>query len=137
MKGQRYFEVNAKCGHVGQGKCIYILFAVAAANGKEAAAKVRRYPRVKHHHEDAIRYVKEINFEAYIALADENGADPYLHCKNVQEQRKSKAVVGRVEVDPLLAERLKPVKKTNAAAYRYRKAQLRKMADIKEMRDAA
>lgn len=137
MKDQKYFEVNAKCGHVGQGKCIYISFAVPAQNKKEAAAKVRNFPRVKHNHKDAIRYVKEICFEAYIVLADENGADPYLNCKNIQEQRKSNAVDGRIEVDASLAQRYQPVKKTNASEYRYRKAQLRKRADIREMMEAA
>ena len=32
--------------------------------------------------------VKEISFEEFIAIKAANDADPYLHCKNVQEQRK-------------------------------------------------
>ena len=78
----RYYKVIAKCGHVGKGKCVLVSFACAAENGKEAAAKVRAYARVKHHHKDAIRNVREIKFEAYIKLRAENDADPYLHCKN-------------------------------------------------------
>ena len=84
----KYFEVIAKCGHVGKNKCIFITFACAAENGKEAAAKVRLYKRVKHDHKDAIRDVQEITFEEYMKLRSENDADPYLHCKNPQEQRK-------------------------------------------------
>ena len=36
---KRYFKVEAKCGHVGQGKCIWITFATTGENGKEAARK--------------------------------------------------------------------------------------------------
>jgi hypothetical protein len=43
---------------------------------------------VKHDHKDAIGSVKEISFEEFIAIKAANDADPYLHCKNVQEQRK-------------------------------------------------
>ena len=85
---KRYFKVEAKCGHVGHGKCIWITFATAADNGKEAARKVRDFKRVKHDHKDAIGSVKEISFEEFIAIKAANDADPYLHCKNVQEQRK-------------------------------------------------
>ena len=85
---KRYFKVEAKCGHVGHGKCIWITFAIAADNGKEAARKVRDFKRVKHDHKDAIGSVKEISFEEFIAIKAANDADPYLHCKNIQEQRK-------------------------------------------------
>ena len=95
----KYFEVIAKCGHVGKNKCIFITFACAAENGKEAAAKVRLYKRVKHDHKDAIRDVQEITFEEYMKLRSENNADPYLHCKNPQEQRKIPDFDSRVVPD--------------------------------------
>ena len=85
---KKYFKVEAKCGHVGHGKCIWITFATTADNGKEAAKKVRDFKRVKHGHKDAIRTVKEIEFEEFIEIQARNSIDPYLHCKNVQEQRK-------------------------------------------------
>ena len=84
----KYFKVEAKCGHVGRGKCILITFATMAENGKEAAAKVRNIPRVKHGHKDAIRSVKKIEFEEFVEIEARNSIDPYLHCKNIQEQRK-------------------------------------------------
>lgn len=84
----KYYEVTAKCGHVGKNNCIFITFACVAESGKEAAAKVRLYKRVKHDHKDAIRNVNEITFEEFMELKAENDADPYLHCKNSQEQRK-------------------------------------------------
>ena len=95
----KYFEVIAKCGHVGKNKCIFITFACAAENGKEAAAKVSLYKRVKHDHKDAIRDVQEITFEEYMKLRSENDADPYLHCKNPQEQRKIPDFDSRVVPD--------------------------------------
>ena len=49
---------------------------------------MRDFKRVKHDHKDAIGSVKEISFEEFIAIKAANDADPYLHCKNVQEQRK-------------------------------------------------
>ena len=85
---KRYFKVEAKCGHVGRDKCIWIIFATVADSRKEAARKVRDFKRVKHSHKDAIRSVQEISFEEFIAIKAANDADPYLHCKNVQEQRK-------------------------------------------------
>ena len=85
---KRYFKVEAKCGHVGRGKCIWITFATTADNGKEAARKVRDFKRVKHDHKDAIKSVKEIDFEEFMEIMSKNSIDPYLHCKNVQEQRK-------------------------------------------------
>lgn len=84
----RYFEVEAKCGHVGKMNCIFIQFAVAAKDGKEAAAKARQIPRVKHGHKDAIKYVKEITFEEYRVLRVKNEADPYLKCKCKREQNQ-------------------------------------------------
>lgn len=104
-----YFAVEAKCGHVGKDKCIFIWFAVKAENGKEAAAKARGYKRVKHHHKDAIRQVREISFEEYIQLRTENANDPYLQCKNVQQQRELCNLEERIEADEyLLSKKDKP-----------------------------
>ena len=63
---KNYFEVIAKCGHVGRNKYIPIKFAVEAESGKDAAAMVRRFPRVKHNHKDAILDCKEIFYEEYL-----------------------------------------------------------------------
>ena len=95
----KYFEVIAKCGHVGKNKCIFITFACAAENGKEVAAKVRLYKRVKHDHKDAIRNVSEISFEDFVKLKAGNDADAYLHCKNPQEQRKIPGFDSRIVPD--------------------------------------
>lgn len=82
------YEVSAKCGHVGKNYYVDRVFAVKANDAKEAAAKVRLFPRVKHDHKDAIRYVHQIDTERYLELMEENKYDEFLHCKSVQEQRK-------------------------------------------------
>lgn len=43
----RFYEVEAKCGHVGLTNCVWIKFAVKAKTSKEAADAVKRYGRVK------------------------------------------------------------------------------------------
>ena len=83
---QKYFEVEAKCGHVGKTNCVWIRFAVVAESRKDAAKRARMFGRVKHDHPNAIGYVKEIDFESFMVLKAENDADPYLHCKSKREQ---------------------------------------------------
>ena len=51
---KNYYEVLAKCGHVGKKHYVPVKFAVIAEDGKEAAKMVRYFPRVKHNHKDAI-----------------------------------------------------------------------------------
>lgn len=83
----KMYKVCAKCGHVGRNHYVDKIFAVRANNGREAADRVRQMPRVKHHHKDAIRSVDEIAEEEYRLIIEENKADPYFSCRNIQEQR--------------------------------------------------
>ncbi len=80
------YKVVCKCGHVGRGNYVKIAFPVVAESKKEAAVIGRMIPRVKHHHKDAILSVVEITKEEYLMLEDMNKNDPYLKCKNIQEQ---------------------------------------------------
>lgn len=82
------YEVCAKCGHVGRNNYVDKIFAVVASNGKEAAAKVRNFPRVKHDHKYAIRYVESIDSARFAEIVSENHLDPFFLCRNVQEQRQ-------------------------------------------------
>ena len=82
------YEVCAKCGHVGRYNYVDKTFAVIASSGKEAAAIVRDYPRVKHNHKDAIRYVEPIDSTRYAEIIAANAQDPYFFCHSVQEQRR-------------------------------------------------
>lgn len=83
----KFYNVTAKCGHVGgNDKYIPISFEVAANSAQEAAAIARWIPRVKHHHKDAILSVDEITKEEYIELKETNDSDPYLKACSKQEQ---------------------------------------------------
>ncbi|WP_034449194.1 hypothetical protein [Butyrivibrio sp. AE2032] len=83
------FEVCAKCGHVGKNFYVDKIFVVRASSGKEAARVVRNFPRVKHHHKDAIRYVIRIDEARYWEVRRMNDMDPYFLCHSIQEQRQT------------------------------------------------
>lgn len=83
------YEVCAKCGHVGRNYYIDKVFVVRAETAKEAARIVRGFPRVKHHHKDAIRYVRKIDETRYWEVRKWNNIDPYFSCHNIQEQRRT------------------------------------------------
>ena len=87
-KLKNYYEVCAKCGHVGKNYYVEKTFAVEAENGKSAAEIVRGKPRVKHDHKDAIRFVKQIDKERFDIIQANIKMDPYFHCKNIQQQNK-------------------------------------------------
>ena len=86
IETKKYYEVIAKCGHVGRKKYIPVKFAVVAESGKEAAKKVRQFPRVKHNHKDAILNVRCITVEEFLEIKESNANDPYLKCHSRQEQ---------------------------------------------------
>ena len=92
------YKVTAKCGHVGKGHFVIKNFPVKACNGKEAAKVARNFPRVKHHHKDAIFRVVEISLEEYNDLILINNEDPYFHCTNIQEQRMYNEVIYSEEI---------------------------------------
>lgn len=78
----KYYEVIAKCGHVGKGNYIEKSFPIIAESAKDAAQKVLKYRKVKKHLKDAITSVKEINYDEYTILKKNNKDDLYLksHC---------------------------------------------------------
>ncbi|MDD6486522.1 MAG: hypothetical protein PUF61_06245 [Spirochaetales bacterium] len=83
----KYYEVHAKCGHVGRNNYYEGILYIWAENGKKAAAIARKMPRVKHDQKDAILSVTEIskfNYEQGLQ-AQKNSA--YWTSMNVQEQR--------------------------------------------------
>ena len=87
MMDKNYYEVIAKCGHVGKKYYIPIKFAVIAKDGKEAAKLARQFPRVKHNHKDAILNVNKIDYERYLEICEMNKNDPYLKCHSRKEQK--------------------------------------------------
>ena len=83
-----YYAVCVKCGHVGKNYYVDKILAIEAESGKEAAAAARDYPRVKHHHKDAVRSVRKISGEEYASILESNRRDPYFSCRNIQQQRE-------------------------------------------------
>lgn len=84
---KKYFKVLAKCGHVGRNNYIEKWFYIKAENGKEAAKIVRNMPRVKHHHKDAIREVKQIKCEEFLYGKKIMSEDKYFKAHSSQEQK--------------------------------------------------
>ena len=126
----RYFKVTAKCGHVGRGYYIPIDFAIVAKDGKQAASITRDKPRVKHDHKDAILSVTEITFEEFMVLRSQNDADPFLHCKNIQQQRGIEGLSER-----LVPEIMKEQVKNRATEYRRKKYKIIERSAIKAVAD--
>lgn len=112
----KYFRVLAKCGHVGRQYYIPVDFAIVAEDGRQAATIVRQKARVKHDHKDAILSTEEISFEEFMQLRSKNDADPYLHCKNIQQQRGIENLYER-----LIPEKRKKQVKTRHIDYKMRK----------------
>lgn len=81
-----FYEVTAKCGHVGRGQFYMGLFYVSAENGRAAATLVRQMPRVKHDHKDAILSVASISDTEYQTGKAAHKANLYFSCKSKQEQ---------------------------------------------------
>lgn len=100
-KRQKYYAVHCRCGHVGPKNYIEIVFAIIASSGKEAAAKARKMARVKHDKKNAIIDCYEISREKYFQIIEVNKNDPYLKCKNIQEQRSIEGFESRVLEEPI------------------------------------
>jgi len=82
----KFFEVTAKCGHVGAGRYYAGKFYVRAENKREAGVKVRLMPRVKHDKKHAIISVDEIGYDEYMAGVAAYRAHPYFRCRSAFEQ---------------------------------------------------
>ena len=74
----KYYNVIAKCGHVGHGKYVDVNFAVIASSKSEAAQKVLSWRKVKKQLKNAITYVEEISFDDYKQLLENNKNNQYL-----------------------------------------------------------
>lgn len=86
MNDYLYYEVIAKCGHVGRNNYILNMFPVRAKSKKEAAKRARNFPRVKHDQKDAIKSVREISYEEYLELMEQYQLDAYNFAHSRQEQ---------------------------------------------------
>lgn len=131
---QHYFAVETKCGHVGKDKCIFIWFAIQAESRKDAASKARSLGRVKHHHKDVIRQVQEISIEEFVQLRCNNNNDPYLRCKNIQQQRKISNLEERIEVDEYMLSKHNKIKISRDKSFLLKKNALKEKEAIRQMR---
>ena len=138
----RYYEVTAKCGHVGKGYYIPIAFPVRAQTAAEAASVTRAFPRVKHDHKDAILSVREVDLCDYDELRQMNHYDPYLMCRSKREQmREYDAICNRLVEETRCEsgrERALPEKAVFAGKERIRNVRryARELASAYAMRDA-
>lgn len=82
----RYYEVVAKCGHVGRNYYYEGHFFLTSSSASSAAQYVKTFPRVKKDHEDAILWVNEINQDEYIAGCKAMKMNPYFACGSKHEQ---------------------------------------------------
>lgn len=133
---RQYYEVETKCGHVGRMNCVWIKYAIVAENAKEASRKALDKGRVKREHPDAIREVRKIDREEFIALRQDNKNDPYLRCTNIQQQRMIVDFDDRVCPDEWNRGKLVMKRKKPDYSYRSRKYELDVEARSIEMKIA-
>ena len=119
----KFFRVTCKCGHVGRQFFVRVDFPVNADSGKEAAEIARSIPRVKHDHKDAILNCVEIDYEEYQIIQKINNNDPYLKCKNPQEQSHIYGFADRLEVEPRFEVAVKKSKR-NVVEYKNKKRKI-------------
>ena len=82
----KYYQVTAKCGHVGKRNYVPINFAVRASSASEASQKAKLFPRVKKQLWDSIMACVEISKKEYKDLLKTNRKDPYLNCHSKRDQ---------------------------------------------------
>ena len=99
-KQQKYYAVHCKCGHVGRNNYVEIVFAIKAANARDAASIARKLSRVKHHKKSAILDCYQISYEKYCELIEINRKDPYFKCNNIQDQRSIEGFESRIVKEP-------------------------------------
>lgn len=132
---KKYYSVMAKCGHVGRFNCVYVDFAICAGSAKEAASRVKEFARVKRHHKDAIKEVKEITIQQYYSLREKNQNDPYLHCNSVQEQNSIENFEQRILVDEYNVGRLIVEKGKRDVTYKIRRIKEQEFSKAQEVRE--
>lgn len=80
-----YYFVIAKCGHVGKGKYIDVIFPIMAETKKEASQIVLLKPKVKKQLSNAISFVFEVSKEKFDEQMNINKEDIYIHSHCKQE----------------------------------------------------
>lgn len=123
MNEEKYYLVEAKCGHVGRNYYIIKTFAIQASSGKKAAKRTRQLPRVKHHVKSAIVSTKQVTKSTYLRQLQLNASDPYFCAENRQEQKRMCATLSD-RIKPMHQERERVKTKRRTVRYRLRKLEL-------------
>lgn len=89
----KYFEIVAKCGHVGKGFYYEGHLFIKGHDEIEVAKRVKNYARVKKNHKDYILDSNEIGYEEYIIGLESMRNDPYFTCKNIRDQKECYDVI--------------------------------------------
>ena len=84
----KFYEVIAKCGHVGREYYYEGHFFVRAQSKQEAATVVKKAPRVKKDHEDVILDVFEVDKPTYLQGLEDFKNNPYFNCNSKWEQKR-------------------------------------------------
>lgn len=92
---KKYFEVAAKCGHVGRDKYYEGHFFVKRNTASEAADVIRQVGRVKHDHPDAILWVREVTKEEYEIGREKHFGEAYFNCNSKREQQEHYAEIAQ------------------------------------------
>ena len=86
INNQNYYEVIAKCGHVGRGYYYEGHFFVYGESKRDAAQKVKTFPRVKKDHNDVILNVYRITEEELVEGKNKQASNPYFSCTSKYQQ---------------------------------------------------
>ena len=84
----KYYEVVAKCGHVGRSRYYEGHIFVRANSRSEAAQIVKVMPRVKTNHQDVILENDEIGITEYTDGVSRMNNNPYFKCRSKSEQNE-------------------------------------------------
>ena len=90
---KNYYEVVAKCGHVGRMYYYEGHFYIISNSKKEAAGKVKGFPRVKKDHDDVILGVYEVSESEYKVGLKEMQLNPYFKCTSRHEQNAVRELI--------------------------------------------
>ena len=119
-----FYEVQAKCGHVGRNNYVVKTFYVKAESASDAARQIRYAPRVKHNHKDAIISVKRIDHEQYVVGAIQMQNDEYFNVYNSSDQK-------RIVVDGIMAEECEEKEETRNVYFKLKKYKILEIASRK------
>ena len=116
----KYYKAILKGGHVGRQHYIEFSVYIAAKSKEMALEACRNMPRAKKDHKDFIISFKEISYDEFVSGREEMKNDPYLLCKNKQQQEMiMEQIRHRIKPDPHFEEVRKEKKKPKMSNRRY------------------